>query len=115
MYRGFLAEDPGPISGLSQSRFMHVFTESVGIPVRPYFAKLCRSQTMSHYEALFRLTVGDRNEIQYGNKLSDWDYGRKSMKRRFTLILAALATAAMFGGLVHAVLVLAHVSEPAAT
>src|SRR5262249_15887056 len=24
------------ISGLSQSRFMHVFTESVGVPVRPY-------------------------------------------------------------------------------
>src|SRR5262249_56386848 len=24
------------ISGLSQSRFMHVFTESVGVPLRPY-------------------------------------------------------------------------------
>src|SRR5262249_32985521 len=24
------------IAGLSQSRFMHVFTESVGVPVRPY-------------------------------------------------------------------------------
>ena len=24
------------ISGLSQSRFMHVFTESTGVPVRPY-------------------------------------------------------------------------------
>jgi len=24
------------ISGLSQSRFMHIFTESVGVPVRPY-------------------------------------------------------------------------------
>src|SRR5881394_1753298 len=39
----------------------------------------------------------------------------KSMKRTFTLILAALAAAALFGGLVHAVLVAAHVSEPAAT
>jgi hypothetical protein len=37
------------------------------------------------------------------------------MKRAFGLILAALAAAALFGGLVHAVLVLAHVSEPAAT
>ncbi len=37
------------------------------------------------------------------------------MKRTFTLILAALAAAALFGGLVHAVLVAAHVSEPAAT
>ena len=37
------------------------------------------------------------------------------MKRTFTLILAALAAAAVFGGLVHAVLVAAHVSEPAAT
>jgi hypothetical protein len=37
------------------------------------------------------------------------------MKRTFTLILAALAAAALFGGLVHAVLVAAHVSEPATT
>jgi hypothetical protein len=37
------------------------------------------------------------------------------MKRTFTLILAALAAVALFGGLVHAVLVAAHVSEPAAT
>ena len=37
------------------------------------------------------------------------------MKRTFTLILVALAAAALFGGLVHAVLVAAHVSEPAAT
>jgi hypothetical protein len=36
------------------------------------------------------------------------------MKRNFALILAALAAAALFGGLVHAVLVTAHVSEPAA-
>jgi|SRR5262245_13789032 len=38
-----------------------------------------------------------------------------SMKRTFAFILAALAAAALFGGLVHAVLVAAHVSEPAAT
>jgi len=37
------------------------------------------------------------------------------MKRTFALILAALAAAALLGGLVHAVLVAAHVSEPAAT
>jgi hypothetical protein len=36
-------------------------------------------------------------------------------KRTFTLILAALAAAALFGGLVYGVLVAAHVSEPAAT
>jgi Family of unknown function (DUF6223) len=35
-------------------------------------------------------------------------------ERTFALILAALAAAAMFAGLVHAVLVAAHVSEPAA-
>ena len=40
---------------------------------------------------------------------------RKSMKRTFAMILAALAAAALFAGLVHAVLVAAHVSEPAAT
>jgi len=37
------------------------------------------------------------------------------MKRTFAIILAALAAAALFGGLVHAMLVAAHVSEPAAT
>ena len=37
------------------------------------------------------------------------------MKRTFALVLAGLAAAAVFGGLVHAVLVAAHVSEPAAT
>jgi hypothetical protein len=37
------------------------------------------------------------------------------MKRRFAMILAGLAATALFGGLVHAVLVAAHVSEPAAT
>ena len=43
------------------------------------------------------------------------DNGENHMKRTFALILAALAAAALFGGLVHAVLVAAHVSEPAAT
>jgi Family of unknown function (DUF6223) len=37
------------------------------------------------------------------------------MKRTLTLILAALAAAALFGGLVYAVLVATHVSEPATT
>ena len=37
------------------------------------------------------------------------------MKRTFTLILAALAATVLIGGLVHAVLVAANVSEPAAT
>ena len=37
------------------------------------------------------------------------------MKRTVVLVLAALAAAALLGGLVHAVLVAAHVSEPAAT
>jgi hypothetical protein len=37
------------------------------------------------------------------------------MKRTFVLILAVLAAAALFAGLVHGVLVVAHVSEPAAT
>src|SRR5260370_498966 len=36
-------------------------------------------------------------------------------KRICVLILAALAAAVLFGGLVYAVLVAAHVSEPAAT
>jgi Family of unknown function (DUF6223) len=37
------------------------------------------------------------------------------MKRTFTLILTAVAATALFVGLVHAVLVAAHVSEQAAT
>src|SRR5215469_14717475 len=37
------------------------------------------------------------------------------MKRTLAIIFAALAAAALFGGLVYAVLVAAHVSEPAAT
>jgi hypothetical protein len=37
------------------------------------------------------------------------------MKRIYAFIFAALAAAALFGGLVYAVLVAAHVSEPAAT
>src|SRR5262245_669722 len=36
-------------------------------------------------------------------------------QRTLTLILAALVAAAVFGGLVHVVLVAAHVSEPATT
>jgi hypothetical protein len=37
------------------------------------------------------------------------------MKRTFAIVLVAVAAAALFAGLVHAVLVAAHVSEPAAT
>jgi uncharacterized protein DUF6223 len=37
------------------------------------------------------------------------------MKRTFAIVLAAVAAAAVFGGLVHAVLVAGHVSEPAAS
>jgi len=37
------------------------------------------------------------------------------MKRTFAIILAAVAAAVLFGGLVYAVLMLAQVSEPAAT
>ena len=37
------------------------------------------------------------------------------MKRTFAIMFAAVVAAAVFGGLVHAVLVAAHVSEPAAT
>jgi hypothetical protein len=37
------------------------------------------------------------------------------MKRTFGIVLAAMAAAALFAGLVHAVLVAAHVAEPAAT
>jgi Family of unknown function (DUF6223) len=37
------------------------------------------------------------------------------MKRTFALILVALAAVALFAGLVHVVLVAAHLSEPAAT
>jgi hypothetical protein len=41
--------------------------------------------------------------------------GTKHMKRTFALIPAALVAAALVGGLVHAVLVVTNLSEPAAT
>src|SRR6188474_2406514 len=41
--------------------------------------------------------------------------GTQSMKRTFVFILAALAAAVLVGGLVHIALVVAHLSEPAAT
>jgi hypothetical protein len=56
---------------------------------------------MSRSEALPRLTVGDRR--------------RDVIKRTFALSLAASAAALLVAGLVHAVLVAADVSEPAAT
>jgi hypothetical protein len=40
---------------------------------------------------------------------------QKPMKRTFAVIVGALAAAALFGGLVYAVLVATHVSVPAAT
>ena len=46
---------------------------------------------------------------------TDASKGTRALNRTFILILAALAAAALFGGLVHAVLVAAHVSEPSAT
>jgi Family of unknown function (DUF6223) len=39
----------------------------------------------------------------------------RSMKRIFAIIFVAVAAAALFAGLVHAVLMAAHLSEPAAT
>src|SRR5262249_32618721 len=53
---------------------------------------------MSHSEAPSRPTIG----------------GLRSMKRTFAIVLAAVAAAALFAGLVHVVMVAAHVSEPAA-
>jgi hypothetical protein len=41
--------------------------------------------------------------------------GTKAMKRTITLVLAALAATALFAGLVHTVLVVTQLSEPAAT
>jgi hypothetical protein len=68
---------------------------------------------MSHSETLSRLTVGERrSDITVTHPFPIW---RKSMKRTLALILVAAAAAALFGGLVHAVLVAAQVSEPAAT
>src|SRR5262245_60062119 len=88
---------------------------------------------MSQSEVLFRLTVGEEDYMSRWarrNGIDKFDQGwngsntkthpflgngPKSMKRTFALILAALAAAALSGGVVHAVLVAAHVSEPAAT
>src|SRR5436190_12811582 len=59
--------------------------------------------------------MNDRNDAFHWAKIgtgnSIWI---KSMKRTFAIILVALAAVALFGGLVYAVLVAAHISEPAA-
>src|SRR5438552_129471 len=49
--------------------------------------------------------------------VSPWQKERRNraMKRTSAVVLTVLAGAALFGGLVHAVLVAAHVSDPAAT
>jgi hypothetical protein len=57
---------------------------------------------------VIRHTRDERHQLKVTRK------GDKHMKRTFTLVLAAIAAAALFGGLVYAVLVAAHVSEPAA-
>lgn len=64
-------------------------------PISPSLA------AMSHSEALPRLT------FETGET--------KSMKRTFAAILASLAAASLFAGLVYTVLVAAHLSEPATT
>jgi hypothetical protein len=72
--------------------------EQVKLHDNPLSASLA---LMSHFEALSRPSTRDR--------------GTKSMKRTFAAILALLAAAALFAALVHAVLVAAHLSEPAQT
>jgi hypothetical protein len=57
---------------------------------------------MSHFELLFRLAIGDQG-------------GAKTVKRSLRIVLAAAVSVAIFGVLVHAVLVAAHLSEPAGT
>ena len=83
---------------------------------------------MSHSDALSRLTVADRRSDMSRSARRNgidtfeqdwhvprtephpcWIHGRNAMKRLFALLLAALAAAALFGGLVHAVLVAANV------
>jgi hypothetical protein len=64
---------------------------------------------------LFSRVTGLMGRLVFPIRLLDDGLRSKSMKRTFALILAALAAAAVFGGLVHAVLVAADVSEPAAT
>lgn len=56
---------------------------------------------MSHFAVLSRLAVGDQG-------------GSNSVKRTLSIALAAAGALILFAGLVHAVLVAAHVAEPAA-
>src|SRR5262245_13548890 len=63
-------------------------------------------------------TIAGRSHVTFRSPIPCYHWRleeRKSMKRTLAIILAALAAAALFGGLVHAVLVVAHLSEPAAT
>ena len=68
-----------------------------------------------------------RSLVDEVRHVSDWTLHRRRvhdeaspaprgpMQRRLVIIMAAIAAVAVFAGLVHAVLVAAHVSEPAAT
>src|SRR5262245_12980182 len=68
---------------------------------------------------MFRWALQKRiDELEPGmeeRRLGTGNGRRGAMKRTFALILAALAAAALFGGLVHGVLMAAHLSEPAVT
>jgi AraC-like DNA-binding protein len=57
----FSLDSLAAISGLSPSRFMHVFTESVGVPVRPYILWLRLQRASCELMAGASVTVGAQN------------------------------------------------------
>jgi AraC-like DNA-binding protein len=85
-------------AGLSPSRFMHVFTESVGVPLRPYILWLCLQQACS--ELMNDATVA---EAAYRSSFADAAHLTRTFRRMLgitpgRLVERRLATRAAFAG-----------------
>jgi AraC-like DNA-binding protein len=86
------------VAGLSPSRFMHVFTESVGVPVRPYIPWLRLRQACS--QLLNGATVA---EAAHRSGFADAAHVTRTFRRMLgitpgRLVQRRLATQAAFAG-----------------
>ncbi|HKP57168.1 MAG TPA: AraC family transcriptional regulator, partial [Polyangiales bacterium] len=73
------------VAGLSEGRFMHAFTESVGIPLRPYLAWLKLQRA-----AAAIVTGSTLGEAAHGAGFADAAHMTRSFKRMFGIKPSAL-------------------------
>jgi len=76
------------ISGLSQSRFMHVFTESIGVPLRPYVLWL----RVQHAACALRSGVSV-TEAAHGAGFADAAHLTRTFRRMLGMTPSELALA----------------------